>query len=187
MENLETKRYKLRKPQMKDAEEIYEKWGDDKDKAAEYKEHRAYKNISETRALLNAAIMEAESGVPFYFAEAKETKEIIGYIKVSEYSYKNKICRVNFYFLDKWREDLSPEEVLSELFSKIFEKGNIETIVIRFYDRNEEDTKKIEKLLNELGMKKEGILRNRMINSEGKKVDEYAYSILKEEWKALDI
>ena len=187
MENMETRRYILRKPQMKDAEEIYEKWGDDKDKAAEYKEHRAYKNISETRALLNAAILEAESGVPFYFIETKEKKEIIGYIKISEHSDKDKICRVNFYFLENWREDLSPEEILTEAFKNLFERKNIETIVVKFYDRNEEDTRTIEKLLNKIGMKKEGVLRNRMINSEGKKEDKYVYSILKEEWKSLDI
>ena len=31
-------------------------------------------------------------------------------------------------------------------------------------------------------MTREGILRNRLINDEGKKIDKYIYSILKEEW-----
>lgn len=30
--------------------------------------------------------------------------------------------------------------------------------------------------------KREGILRNRLINNEGQKIDKYIYSILKEEW-----
>ena len=32
-------------------------------------------------------------------------------------------------------------------------------------------------------MSREGILRNRLINDEGKKIDNYIYSILKEEWE----
>ena len=33
-------------------------------------------------------------------------------------------------------------------------------------------------------MVREGILRNRLINDEGKKINKHVYSILKEEWKA---
>ena len=34
-----------------------------------------------------------------------------------------------------------------------------------------------------IGMKREGVLRHRMINNEGKKIDRITYSILKEEWE----
>ena len=33
-----------------------------------------------------------------------------------------------------------------------------------------------------VGMTREGILRNRLINDEGRKIDKHIYSILKEEW-----
>ena len=36
-------------------------------------------------------------------------------------------------------------------------------------------------ILEGIGMKKEGVLRNRMINSKGEKIDKIIYSILKEE------
>ena len=42
---LETQRYLLRIPKMEDAEEIYEKWGRDTEKVAEYKYHNVHKNI----------------------------------------------------------------------------------------------------------------------------------------------
>ena len=50
-----------------------------------------------------AAINEAESGIPFWFIESKESKEIIGYIKISEYSEKDKKAQIIFYFLKHWR------------------------------------------------------------------------------------
>lgn len=180
---LETKRYLLRIPKMEDAEEIYEKWGRDKDKMAEYKYHNIHKNIIETKGLLQAAINEAESGIPFWFIESKKNGEIIGYIKISEYSEKDKKAEVVFYFLEKWRKDDSPEEVLGEVIKFLFTEKTFETIVMEFYDRSKEDTECLSNILEKIGMKKEGILRNRMINNEGKKINKIIYSILKEEWE----
>lgn len=39
-------------------------------------------------------------------------------------------------------------------------------------------------MLTNVGMTREGIMRNRLINDEGKKINKYIYSILKEEWEA---
>ena len=71
---LETQRYLLRIPRIEDAEEIYEKWGKDKEKVAEYKYHNVHKNIIETRGLLKAAIIESEGGTPFWFIESKKSR-----------------------------------------------------------------------------------------------------------------
>ena len=180
---LETKRYLLRVPRMEDAEEIYEKWGRDDEKIAEYKYHSVYKNIVETKGLLKAAIIDAENGTPFWFIESKETKEIIGYLKISEYSEKDKLAGVTFYFLENWRRDGSPEEVLNKVIDFLFKDKTFETMVIKFYDREEEDTKLLSSILEKIGMKREGVLRNRMINNEERKVNRIVYSILKEEWE----
>lgn len=181
MKNLKTKRYLLRKPKMEDAEYIYEKWG--KEKEGEYREHYFHKNQIETRALLKSAIKEAEFGTPTWFIEEKDTKVIIGYIKVPTFSEKDKKCEIVFYFLKNWREDYSPEEVLQEVIRYLFAEQPFEIIVTKFYNRSEEDTKFISSILEELGMKREGILRNRMIDSKGQKINRYVYSILKEEWE----
>lgn len=180
---LETERYLLRIPKMEDAEEIYEKWGRDKEKIAEYKYHSVHKNIIETRGLLKAAIIESEDGIPFWFIESKESGEIIGYIKISEYSEKDKLADVIFYFLENWRRDGSPEEVIGRVIEFLFKEKTFETVVIKFYDRDKEDTKLLSSVLERIEMKKEGILRNRMINNEGKKINRIIYSILKEEWE----
>ena len=42
----------------------------------------------------------------------------------------------------------------------------------------------VQDVLTKVGMTREGILRNRLINDEGKKIDKYIYSILKEEWES---
>ena len=180
---LETQRYLLRIPRIEDAEEIYEKWGRDAEKVAEYKYHNVHKNIIETRGLLKAAIIESEDGIPFWFIESKESGEIIGYIKISEYSEKDKLADVIFYFLENWRKDGSPEEVIDRVIEFLFKEKTFETMVVKFYDREEKDTKLLSSVLERIGMKREGVLRNRMINNEGKKIDKIIYSILKEEWE----
>lgn len=180
---LETQRYLLRIPKIEDAEEIYKKWGNDEEKVAEYKCHNTYQNVIQTRVLLRAVIAESEEGMPLWFAESKESKEIIGYIKISEYSEKDKRAEVNFYFLENWRYDGSPKEILSNVIKFLFTENVFETIVIKFYDRTKESTEMVSSLLEELGMKREGVLRNRMINNNGEKINKIIYSVLKEEWE----
>ena len=43
-------------------------------------------------------------------------------------------------------------------------------------------TEVLNDVLTKVGMTREGILRNRLINDEGRKIDKHIYSILKEEW-----
>lgn len=181
LKNLETERYLLRKPKMKDAEDIYEKWGKDTENIAEYQEDYIHKSVVETRAVLRGTIKESESGEPVWFVEDKATKTLIGYIKVPAISEKDKKCEITFYFIEKWRKDYSPEEVLNAVVRHlIYEKG-FETIITKFYDRSKEDTESISTILEKIGMKREGVLRNRMINSKGEKINKIIYSILKEE------
>ena len=132
---LETERYLLRIPKIEDAKEIYEKWGCDKENMAEYKTHSVHKNIIETKGLLRAAIVEAESGMPFWFIQSKKSVDIIGYIKILEYSEKDKNAKVSFYFLKNWRKDGSPEEVLEAVIKYLFTEKVFETVVMEFYDR----------------------------------------------------
>lgn len=183
MKNLETARYLLRKPKMEDAEDIYEKWGRDKENIAEYKYHDIHRNIIETKAILKGAIKDAEFGNPSWFIEEKQTKAIIGYIKVLSSSEKNKECEITFYFLEKWTKDFSPEESLKEVIKYLFTEETFEVVFTKFYNKSKEDTEYLSKILNRIGMQREGILRNRMINSKGQKIDKIIYSILKEEWK----
>ena len=183
MEQLETDRYILRKPNENDAEEIYERWGTDKENMAQYKEHKLYRNVIEAKALINSILKENEDGIIFWIIEDKESQDIIGYIKLPTGTIKDKKRELTFYFLKGHREDGTPEEVLKTVIDYIFSKEKYETVITKFYDRNERDTKVLHNILTNVGMSREGILRNRLINDEGRKIDKYIYSILKEEWE----
>ena len=183
MKRLETKRYILRMPNVDDAEEIYERWGTDKENMAQYKEHKLYRNVIEAKALINSILKENEDGIIFWIIEDKESQDIIGYIKLPTGIIKDKKRELTFYFLKGHREDGTPEEVLKTVIDYIFSKEKYETVITKFYDRNERDTKLLHNILTNVGMSRKGILRNRLINDEGKKIDKYIYSILKEEWK----
>lgn len=184
MKRLETKRYILRKPNENDAEEIYERWGTDKENMAQYKEHKLYRNVIEAKALINSILKENEDGIIFWIIEDKESQDIIGYIKLPTGIIKDKKRELTFYFLKGHREDGTPEEVLKTVIDYIFSKEKYETVITKFYDRNERDTKLVHNILTNVGMSREGIMRNRLINDEGKKINKYIYSILKEEWEA---
>ena len=120
MKKIETKRYTLRVPKIKDAEKIYEKWGTDKEKMAQYKEHKLYRNLIETKTLITAALNEKENGIVYWIIESKNTKEIAGYVKLLTGTIKDKKREIAFYFLEGWREDGTPEEVLSAVINYIF-------------------------------------------------------------------
>lgn len=185
MKKLETERYILRIPNIEDAEEIYEKWGTDKEKMAQYKVHKLYRNVIEAKALIKAAIQESEDGVIFWIIEEKKTKTIIGYIKLEAGLKKDKKREIAFYFLHDWREDGTPEEVLSKVIDYIFTEEEYETIVTKFYAATQQDKELLHNILLKVGMKLDGILRNNLINDEGQKIDKYIYSILKEEYKNI--
>lgn len=182
MKKIETQRYILRIPKIEDAEEIYERWGTDKEKMAEYKEHKLYRNVIEAKALITAAIQETENGVVFWIIEDKKTNKIVGYIKLPSGIKKDKKREVAFYFLKDWRNDGTPEEVLSGVIDYIFTNEEYETIIMKFYAAYKDDTELLNSILLRIGMTREGILRNRLINNKGQKIDKYIYSILKEEW-----
>lgn len=182
LKSLETERYLLRKPKMGDAKDIYEKWGKDTERVAEYQAHDVYKSVAETRAILRSSIIDAENGAPVWFVEDKIINTIIGYAKVTAISQKNKECEIAFYFVKKCRNDYSPEEVLKVIVKHLLFEEGYETVITNFFDRSKEDTEYLTNVLEGIGMKREGILRNRMINSKGEKINKIVYSILKEEW-----
>lgn len=183
MKQIETERYIIRIPKVDDAEEIYERWGTDKEKMAQYKEHKLYRNVIEARALITAAIQENENGVIFWIIEDKKTNKIVGYIKLPTGIKKDKKREVAFYFLSDYRVEGTPEEVLSSVIDYIFTEEEYETIIMEFYAASQQDKEVLHKIMLRIGMTREGILRNRLINEDGKKIDKYVYSILKEEWE----
>ena len=98
MKSIETERYILRIPRIEDAEEIYERWGTDKEKMAQYKAHKVYRNVIEAKMLITAAIKETDNGVTFWIIEEKNSNKIVGYIKLQDRSKKIENVKWHFTF-----------------------------------------------------------------------------------------
>ena len=173
-----------------------------------------------------SSIKEYELGEPAWAIEEKLTNHIIGYIRVSEISIKNKICKLKFKIGKEWAnkglieealENVGIEvpanaefeekngtyiftadmitngntvigEALEKVIQYLFNKQDFSTIVSKFYDGNEWIKNIKTKVLRNVGMKQEAILRNRKVNTiTGKTENLIVFSILKEEMKAKAI
>lgn len=181
MKNLETENYLIRAPKIEDAEEIFKKWGKFNDET-EYKNYKEHSSLIETKAIIKASISDTNLDLPFWHVETKDTKEIIGYIKMLTESEKDKKCEISFEFLEEWREIFIVKEILEKIIDYLFTEKVYEIIIVTFYDRSQESTEKLDQILSSVGMIKEARLRNRMINSKGEKIDKIIYSILKEDY-----
>lgn len=181
MEDLETKRLYIRKFKVEDTEKIYANLrtivnteDDDNDVIT--------KPIGETDIMINSSIKGYELGEFAWAIEEKQTKHVIGYIKVGEISLKNKICKLKFKVGKEWANKGLIEEAIEKVIQYLFNTKDFCTIVSKFYDGNEwiKDTKT--RILKNVGMKQEAILRNRKINAVTGKVENLIiFSILKEE------
>ena len=187
MEDFETERLNIRKFKAEDTEEIYKNLKT----IVETEEEDGYnrpKPIQETNMMVISSIKEYELGEPAWAIEEKLTNHIIGYIRVSEISIKNKICKLKFKIGKEWANKGLIEEALEKVIQYLFNKQNFSTIVSKFYDGNEWIKNIKTKVLRNVGMKQEAILRNRKVNTiTGKTENLIVFSILKEEMKAKAI
>lgn len=181
MHNLETKELLIRKPKLSDVEICHKKWFSNPEIAHET-DFREHKSVVETKSTILSAMNGWEYDLPIWIIENKKEGEIIGYIKISTASKPYKKCTILYYIIDKYCEKYSVE-VLSTVIAYIFNEEVYENIIYNFYDINEKTTIKKEKILKQIGMKKEGVLRNRRRNLNTGKIENLIiYSILKEEY-----
>ena len=83
------------------------------------------RHIIEAKALIKSLIKESEDEILFWIIEEKETKNIVGYIKLPTGGIKDKKRELALYFLNGYREDGTPEEVLKAVIDYIFSKQNV--------------------------------------------------------------
>lgn len=181
MKNLETKNLKIRKFKMEDAEDIYHNLATIK-KLKNCSSYNIHKNIYETTAMISSFIKEYELGEIALAIEEKSTSSVIGYIRALEISLLNKHCNINFGITLSKTDTGFMEEALKAVFNYLFMKMNFNIIISKFYDSNSELTKIKSKILENIGMKKDAVLRNRKINEKtGNPENLIVYSIMKNE------
>lgn len=186
MKDLETKNLKIRKFRIEDSEDVFKNLATESklDKCLGYNKHQS---VDQTKKLVSSYIYEYEADELVWAIEEKESKSVIGYINALEVSNLNKYCNIKFGMAFRFIEKHYMEEALNCVLEYIFKEKNLNMVVSKFYDGNE-DVKEIkEKILESIGMKKEAVLRNRKINEKTQIIEnQVIYSITKEEFLNLN-
>lgn len=119
------------------------------------------RTIDETQKMVRSAISEYYTEEPIWAVEEKKTGKLIGSIKVVSYSSKNKLCEISWKIINDCTNINLMQQALNKVMGYLFLQKNIELIVCSYYEQN----KITGEILDNLGMKKEAVLRNRRFNS----------------------
>lgn len=178
MKKLETKNVILRKFEIRDAEKVYENWAG-VEEIAEISDFKKHVNVEETRDIIKVGLGEEEDIDRYTWAIImKETNEPVGFIRVYEASEINKVCKVTWTLAKKyWKKGIS-NEAIKEVIKYLFDEKEFNIIVYEYYTILNGI---VEDILDDVGMKKEAVLKNRKLNLKtGEFMDKIIYSIFKE-------
>lgn len=174
----------VRRFEMKDAKQAYlnldENIEDENniDIAGE-NERKIIEGIEKTKMIIKSAINEYYTDEPIWAVEDKVTKNLVGSIRVSNYSPKNKMCNISWMMSYKYWDNNFMKDALVQIFNFLFIKKNVELIECSYYEQNINTNI----ILEEIGMKKEAILRDRRINEKTNEKENFViYSINKQEF-----
>ena len=184
-----TKRFKtnnvvVRKFQLKDAEQTYLDFVYDSDNSKFNSrtignEKINCENIEETKLIIKSAINEFHTDESIWAVEDTHGKKLVGFIRVTNYSKKNKMCNITWAMLHRYLESGFMSDALIQVFNFLFFKKGIELIECSYYGYNKDTSN----LLEEVGMTKEAVLRNRRINGQTHEREDFTiYSICRGEF-----
>ena len=201
MKDLETKNLKIRKFKMDDVEDVYKNLATIQE-LKNCSEYHIHKNIYETSAMVSSFIREYETGELALAVEEKATSTVIAYIRSLEVSLPDKRCDIKFGItFSKFNTNLI-EEALNAVLDYLFNQLDLciflhdcsftllnwnillyfNIVISKFYDSNKKLTETKCEMLENVGMKKDAVLRNRKINEKtGKSENLIVYSIMKNE------
>jgi ribosomal-protein-alanine N-acetyltransferase len=173
-ETIETKRFRLRKPALRDAEDIFRKYAQDPE-VTKYLTWRPNRNVQETRDFLRACLRAWDERKSFHWViERKADHELLGMItaRVDEHKWELGYVLARPY----WGKGYMTE-VLKRLLSRALKQKNI----YRVWSVCDVDNLASARVMEKAGMKKEGILRrwsmHPTISDEPR--DSYCYAITK--------
>lgn len=178
MRNFKTDNVIVRRFEMNDVEQAYYNLSlyEDISDMANYKTH---KSMDETRMIIKSAINEFYTDEPIWAVEDKKSKNLVGFIRVTNYSAKNKRCNITWTMAYKYWNTCFMKDALIKTINFLFLKKDIELIVCSYYG----DNKISGEILESVGMRKEAVLRERKINEKtNEKENCVIYSINKQEF-----
>lgn len=175
---IETNRLILRKFKIEDADIMYRNWASD-DEVTKYLTWPTHKNVNETRSIL-AGWVERYSDPAFYnwVIVLKEIGEPIGNLSVVKYDEKTASAAIGWCMGKRWWGQRIMPEAARAVLQYLFEEVGFNRIAAK----HDKENTKSGRVMQKIGMTREGTLRASGKNNQGV-VDEVYYSILKEEYE----
>lgn len=175
---MKSKRLILRKFTYDDASDMFNNYCNN-DNVSRYVTWQTHKSIEDTKKYLaNVVLPEYKLDNTYRWAIVlKETNAVIGCIDVVKLNLITKSAEIGYVLSEKyWGQGIMPEAgelVVSYLFSLGF---------IRVWAVHDIDNPKSGRVMQKLGMKKEGTLRKYALRSDGTLADCDIYSIINEKF-----
>jgi len=176
---LETERLILRRGTIEDAEEIYNNIGKDS-LVSKYVLWNQYTSVDDGISFMKRWEESYENDNSYkWLIVLKKSNEIIGTITAVKADEKNKTVEIGYSLGSKWWNNGYTTEATKAVIKFFFETVGVETVYAGHLEVNMASGK----VLLKSGMKKEGIMRNRIIDkATGKPMNLITYSIIKEEF-----
>ena len=176
---LETEDLVLRRPERKDAKDIF-RYASDPD-VARYVLWEPHRSISETRAFIRFLIGRIHAGCPSSWVVAqKDSGRVIGTIGIIWYSEENRSAELGYSFArDCWKHGFATQ-ALNALIDLLFRSLPLNRIEAQHDVRNPASGRVMQKC----GLRQEGILRDRILNK-GEYVSVALYAMLRSDWESV--
>lgn len=175
MKSLETEELILRKFDEKDAEAAYKNWAGIKE-LADISDFSVHANIEETRKIIRIGLGENNEDTYAWAIELKDSKELVGFVRIYEICRKNKKCKIIWTLGYKWWHKGISNKAIREITRYLFEEEGFNIVVAEHYSDMEELRSPI---LKDAGMVKEATLKARKVDTKtGKILDKIIYSVL---------
>ena len=178
MKSFRTNNVIIRKFEMEDLEDIHYNILT-QEEVIDMANEKKYNDLNESRIVLKSAMNEYYTDEPVWAVEDKKEKRLVGFIRITNYSAKNRKCNLTWAVANRYWNSYFMEDALIKVIRFLFVKKNIDLIESSFYEQN-----KISSIILEnIGMTKEAILRERRINEKTHQKEDFViYSINRNEF-----
>ena len=119
----------VRRFEMKDAKQAYLNLDEEDNlnnigKAGDY-QRKILDGIEKTKMIIKSAINEYYTDEPIWAVEDKVGKNLVGSIRVSNYSPKNKMCNISWMMSYKYWDNNFMKDALTQIFKFLFIKKKL--------------------------------------------------------------
>ena len=176
---IETDRLILRRFKIEDADVMYRNWASD-DEVTKYLTWPTHANVNVTRAVLEDWIQKYNNPDYYNWAiELKQIGELIGNLSVVKHEEKTGSATIGWCMGKRWWGQRIMPEAARAVLQFLFEEVGFNRIAAQ----HDKENAKSGRVMQKIGMIREGTLRASGKNNQGI-VDEVYYSILKDDYEA---